>query len=409
MPTEPEVIDVTPDQIDSGDAPEKTKIDPEQVEMTDTGIVVHGSGLTLADVFKVDEGVETVISAIEDRVKNSTPDLSTLKGREAVRKLAADVSRAKTKLDAAGEAVKADAQAVVNAVNADRRKLKDRLDALRDEARKPLTEWEQAEEARKAGLAARLNALEALNKIGQQDSAEEIQTRIDSAEATVIDDSWDELEEEAARSKEMVLTALRGAHAVAAEREAERAELEALREAARKREEEEAAAQAAEEQRRREEEEAQRAKEEEERRAREAAEAEERQKREAAEAAQRAAEEAAQRERDEADRLRREAEEQRERERAEEAKRIADAEAAQKAAEERAARAAQEERDRQEQERKDAADAEAKRRADAEHREKVVAASAKAITGETRLADKTARKLIEAIAAGKVPSVSIKF
>lgn len=95
---------------------------------------------------------EKVYSQFYQHIKAETeafkPDLSTVASRKEISSLAYKVTRTKTAIDAAGKKLNEDARAQINAVDASRRKIRDELDALAEAVRKPLTEWEAAEEAR---------------------------------------------------------------------------------------------------------------------------------------------------------------------------------------------------------------------------------------------------------------------
>ena len=77
-------------------------------------------------------------------------DLETEKGRKAIASMAYKVARTKTAIDDAGKLLNEESRARINAVDENRREIRNQLDALKDEVRKPLTDWEQAEEARRS-------------------------------------------------------------------------------------------------------------------------------------------------------------------------------------------------------------------------------------------------------------------
>ncbi len=95
-------------------------------------------------------GLDDVLSQIEKEVRSHAPDISTDKGRKAIASLAYKVAQSKTALDDMGKNLVAEWKAKSAAVDAERRRLRDRLDALKEEVRKPLTEWENAEKRRLA-------------------------------------------------------------------------------------------------------------------------------------------------------------------------------------------------------------------------------------------------------------------
>ena len=93
--------------------------------------------------------VDRIVGDIEDEVRGFAFDVSSVKGRKDIASMAHKVSRSKTALDGLGKSLVGDWKAKAKVVDQERKMLRDRLDALRDEVRRPLTEWEEAE-AKKA-------------------------------------------------------------------------------------------------------------------------------------------------------------------------------------------------------------------------------------------------------------------
>ena len=93
-------------------------------------------------------GVEDIIKAIEDEVSGLVFDVTTPRGRKDIASLAYKVSQSKTALDALGKGLVAEWKNKSKAVDDERKTVRDRLDALRDKIRQPLTEWEAEEAAR---------------------------------------------------------------------------------------------------------------------------------------------------------------------------------------------------------------------------------------------------------------------
>jgi hypothetical protein len=91
---------------------------------------------------------ERLINDIRNEVLPIVCDVETAKGRKEIASLAHKVSRSKTALDSLGKNLVADWKAKSKAVDAERKYIRDSLDALRDEVRQPLTDWEDAERAR---------------------------------------------------------------------------------------------------------------------------------------------------------------------------------------------------------------------------------------------------------------------
>jgi len=254
-------------------------------EVTDLVVIEKTNALT---VFKSSDQIEELIQKVEREVLSFVPDTSTAKGRKEIASLAYKVAQTKTYLDNLGKDLVSELKEIPKLIDGNRRTVRERLDALKDKARKPLTDYEAEIEriaAEKAAEEERLRieaeekaALEALKK--QIESDHEI--------ALLLNEKFDrdlaEAKAEAERQRIAHEEELKRQAAEQARLDAE-AKAKAEIEAANKREADaKAAAEAAE--RKRLEDAAQA-----EREAREAAERAEREKQEAIEAEKRKAEE----------------------------------------------------------------------------------------------------------------------
>jgi len=315
-------------------------------------------------------------------------DLETEKGRKAIASMAYKVARTKTAIDDAGKRLNEEARARINAVDESRREIRAQLDALKDEVRKPLTEWEQAEKARKAQVDEIMSWLRGSAKVEFDETAADIRDRIAIISATTF--APDVFQGYAAQAEALKTTAITSLETIADrmdQEEAQRAELERLRAEAAEREERDRI--------QREAEEAERQREAAEKAAAEAkARAEEEQKvRE--EAAAKAAEERARAEAEAKARAEREAADRAHAEAlAAERRRADEAEAAAKAEAARVSREAAEQ---------------AAREADRTHRGEVMRAAKEAIMDSGNIDEASAKLVVLAIAAGSVPRVTISF
>ncbi|MCP5020047.1 MAG: cell envelope biogenesis protein TolA, partial [Ketobacter sp.] len=86
--------------------------------------------------------------------RSIVPDLETATGRRNIASLARKVSSSKVALDDLGIGLVAGWKAKASLVDAERKIIRDRLDALRVEIRQPLTDWEEAEKAKAAAILA---------------------------------------------------------------------------------------------------------------------------------------------------------------------------------------------------------------------------------------------------------------
>lgn len=352
-----------------------------------------------ASVYSGDVDVGRLLAELRRRVLAEPVDLSTAKGRDAVISAAAKVSKTKTILDGAGKELTEKWRRQTDAVNAVRKRIRDTLDALRDEVRAPVTRWEEQEAARRESHKALIASISADATVGLDETAADVHRRIAGLESHDLSPAaLQEFAEVAQAKRESTIAALRAALARLQREESDRAELARLRREVAEREE----------------------------RDRQGREAREKAERDAAaeqERAERERQAAAERERiarEAAERATREAEERHARELAaaqEKARREA-AEAAAAAERERqrildAQAVAEAKRRAEEKQRADeaaaAAQAEAARQADREHRAAVITAAANAIMEAGGISDARARKIVQAIASGGVPHVSVRF
>ncbi|QIW88962.1 TolA protein [Vibrio phage phiV208] len=94
-------------------------------------------------LFTETDQLEEIIKQVEMEVATFEHDLSNDARRKKTASLARKVASTKTYLDGLGKDLVADWKAKSKAVDANRKMMRDRLDELRDQARKPLTDWEE--------------------------------------------------------------------------------------------------------------------------------------------------------------------------------------------------------------------------------------------------------------------------
>ena len=317
-------------------------------------------------VFTNNDQLDPLIELIEKEARSLVPDVTTKKGRDAIASMAHKVARSKTYIDNAGKDLVAELKALPKQIDESRRVVRERLDALKDEVRRPLTEWEAEQERIKAEEA--MNALhaEALVMNEKIDLQRAVQFEADHEMALLMNDAFDreqaEKKAEAERQRIAREEEIKRQAEEKAKREAEekhRAEMEA---SARREAEERAAKERAE---------------------RERIEAQQRAERDRiaaeqkAEADKQAAIDAERRKaQEEADRIRREAE-QREQARLDEEKRKADEQA--------------------------------RREADVKHRKAVGTEIVKALLANTSLTREQAIEVLTAVKDGRIPHTGISY
>lgn len=174
-------------------------------------------------------GLQQFIDLVKGEVLDEVPDLKTRKGRERIASLAAKVSKSKTAVEKPGRDYLRRLKEMPKVVEAELRVFVTAMDALRDETRRPLTEWEAAEDARVDRHNDRLNWLKTLtDDLGELTSLH-INGLIAEAEGMQLGAHWEEFEAEAANAKDKVLATLRAALQKREQFEAEQAELARLR------------------------------------------------------------------------------------------------------------------------------------------------------------------------------------
>ncbi|WP_213758717.1 hypothetical protein [Citrobacter freundii] len=321
-------------------------------EVTDLVVIEKSSAMA---VFTNNEQLDPIIEKIEKEARSLVPDVSTKKGRDAIASMAHKVARSKTYIDNAGKDLVAELKALPKQIDESRRIVRERLDALKDEVRRPLTEWEAEQERIKAEEAAKIKAEEDRKRFESDHEIALLMNEKHDREAK-------EKAEEAERQRIAHEEELKRQAAEQAKREAEEKAAAELA-AAKKREEDAIAARAQAELL------AKQAQERAEQEAKDAAAKAEAEKKAAIEAEQRKAQE-------EADRIKREAE-AKEAARLEEEKRIADEKA--------------------------------KREADVKHRKAVGTEIVNALTANTSISREQAIEVLKALMDGLVPRTQINY
>ncbi|WP_421345968.1 hypothetical protein [Aeromonas veronii] len=370
---------------------EKTKADTAQTQL----VVIEPT--TAVALFTEGQGVAELLADIRQKATSLVPDITTTKGRKEIASVAYAVAKTKTYLEGFGKELTDKYKEIPKRIDANRKVLRDTLDALKDEVRAPLTQYEAAEEARVAALKERMTAFADAKQATAELPSTELEHYLQQIEAIAIDDSWEEMTAQAGVAKDAAVLHLRTVIEKAKEREAQAAELERLRQEA-------AAREQADRERRIAEQAAETARQEEARRQQNKRDESERREREAKEREQQAIRDA-----EAAELARQQAEARRiaEAEQAEQ-RRLQAEENARRQAEEAAARAAEQERQRIENEQRLKAEEDARRAADRAHRGRINSAIVMDLMG-MGLSEDFATNLVRHIASNKIEHLSINY
>lgn len=175
-------------------------------------------------------GLHEMLAAVRQQVTNIVPDASTAKGRKQIASLAHACARFKVYGESYGKELADDLKAKPNKLDANRKIFRDFMDALKDEVRTPLTEFEKAEATRVADLQARLARIKAFSAAASTESAAaDLQAMLLEVEQTALDDTWQELLPQATVAQGLAVKRLSETLAARQKYEAEQEELQELR------------------------------------------------------------------------------------------------------------------------------------------------------------------------------------
>ena len=192
---------------------------------------------TALEVFTTDNGLDPYIQLIKDELKSFVPDLRTAKSRAEIASKAAKISKFKVYFDREGKRLTDELKAKPKLIDAERKRTREILDALRDEVRKPLTDWETAETARTDVIKERITRMQSVPEIEAGSGL--LKSHLSKLELTDVDDSFGEFKGDAAIAKDKAILETKKNLEIAVKRETEKAELERLQKEAAEREQKE--------------------------------------------------------------------------------------------------------------------------------------------------------------------------
>lgn len=179
----------------------------------------------------VSGGLDQFYQQIREQVMSEVPDLATKKGIARIKSLAASVSTRKMDVVKPGRDYLRVIKAKPKLIEAVLRDFEDKMDALRDEVRQPVTELEENEKARIAALDQRIVAIQSFSgKVTNESPSSEIKLWISELEAIAIDGTWSEYKERAQVAKDAAAQKLNQSLQSRLTWEAQQAEIARLKE-----------------------------------------------------------------------------------------------------------------------------------------------------------------------------------
>jgi len=128
--------------------------------------LINFKEMIVAEVFSPG-GLQPILDAIAEKVESYVPDLTTEEGRKDIASFSAKIASSKIFIDDRGKEFGEAKRADLKKLDAERKRARDFLIALKIKARKPLTDWEATEQGRVDDILLRINQMKDLvNTIG---------------------------------------------------------------------------------------------------------------------------------------------------------------------------------------------------------------------------------------------------
>lgn len=173
-------------------------------EATGLSIVIEAKN-ALA-VFTQPDHIESILQQVEKEVNSFVPDVSTKKGRDAIASLGLKVAKTKTYLDGLGKDLVTEYKEVPKKIDASRKTVRDRLDALKEKVLLPKLEYEAEQEriAAEAAYAAMWQEAHEMDASITAERAEKLAARIAAEHemALLMNDAFDRAQADKAAEAE---------------------------------------------------------------------------------------------------------------------------------------------------------------------------------------------------------------
>lgn len=192
------------------------------VAVLDDYSVVVSNNDALQAFYTDGNNLDTLYGIIEKKAKALVADPNTKEGASQIKSAAKQIASARIKIDNIGKDVVAALQELPKVINENRRSFREKMEALQEDVRRPVTEIEERRD--------KIVAIKDIHvNLAMADSVT-INAEIERLKAMDLsDDTWKESAEDAVRTVEAEVNALNTLKAAAEKREEEARELEELR------------------------------------------------------------------------------------------------------------------------------------------------------------------------------------
>lgn len=198
--------------------------------MTTNTALVEIANVNIQEVFEDVTKIQPLLDHVHKEANSFEPDTSTKAGRDQIASMAHKVAKSKTLLDGAGKDLVSEQKALIKKVDAVRKHVRDDLDNLKKIVRKPLTDWEEAEQKRVEEIKSNIEEIRSWGRVTLEDPAARIEERIVRVKTVEIDDQYAEFFAEAKKVRDTVIDDLESMLVKRREYDAEQEELAKLRE-----------------------------------------------------------------------------------------------------------------------------------------------------------------------------------
>jgi hypothetical protein len=171
--------------------------------------------------------IDPILEQIKAQCRSIATDISTESGRKAIASLAFKIAKTKTFIESQRVTLVASEKKRLAMIDSEGKRIREELDALKDEVRKPLTDWERAEELRVEGHEQTILALTGAANLGLA-SVADVEARLAYVKSFNLS-AMQEFTKRAEQARDVSLASLQLRLAQAHKEESDRAELERLR------------------------------------------------------------------------------------------------------------------------------------------------------------------------------------
>lgn len=202
---------------------EQTEIKQEEalVVMDDYSVIVADPD-RLLEIFKDAPKLEAIYSRIEKMALGLVADVTTKEGISQIKTCARQIASVKAKIDDAGKKVKAELNKLPLVIDENRRKFREKMEALQDEIRRPVTEIEEREKE--------IEAIKAMHLAVAMSGSAIIKQQLEKVKAIELTaEKWKESLSKAEKAVAGEISAMTIMLEAAEKREEEARELEELR------------------------------------------------------------------------------------------------------------------------------------------------------------------------------------